>query len=74
LTYIKIVLLLLQLARSILSWLEREKAIKEGERREVARQLAAVAAAAQIAAETRDEISRLTDAQVDDALSGDFRP
>jgi hypothetical protein len=71
---IKIVLILLQLARSILSWLERERAIAEGERREVAKQLAAIAASAQIARETADEISRLTDAQVDDALSGDFRP
>jgi hypothetical protein len=61
------------LARSILSWLEREKAIKEGERREVAKQLAAVAASAQIANEVRDEIGKLTDAQVDDALAGDFR-
>lgn len=72
-TYIKIVLILLQLARSLLAWLEREKAIKEGERREVAKQLAAVAAAAQIKAETQQEISRLTDAQVDDALNPDFR-
>jgi hypothetical protein len=71
---IKIVLILLQLTRSILSWLERERAIAEGERREVAKQLAAIAASAQIARETADEISRLTDAQVDDALSGDFRP
>jgi hypothetical protein len=74
LTWIKVVLILLQLARSILSWLERERAIKEGERREVAKQLAAIAASAQIANETRDEIARMTDAQVDDALSGDFRP
>lgn len=72
-TYLKIVLLLLQLARSIMAWLEREKAIKEGERREVAKQLAAIAAAAQIKAETQQEISRLSDAQVDDSLSGDFR-
>lgn len=72
-TSVKIVLILLQLARSILSWLEREKAIAEGERREVAKQLAAVAASAQIAMEVRNEIDRLTDAQVDAGLDGDFR-
>ena len=72
-TSVKIVLILLQLARSILSWLEREKAIAEGERREVAKQLAAVAGAAQVAMEVRQEIDRLTDAQVNDALAGDFR-
>jgi hypothetical protein len=73
-TWLKIALILLQLSRSILAWLEREKAIAEGERREVAKQLAAIAASAQISNETREEISRLTDAQVDDALDGDFRP
>ena len=72
-TSVKIVLILLQLARSILSWLEREKAIAEGERREVAKQLAAIAGAAQVAMEVRQEIDRLTDAQVNDALAGDFR-
>lgn len=73
-TSVKIVLLLLQLTRSILAWLEREKAIAEGERREISKQLAAIAASAQIANEVREEIARMTDAQVDDALNPDFRP
>ena len=73
-TWVKIVLLLLQLSRSILAWLEREKAIKEGERRILAQELAAVAAAAQIASEVRAEVEKLFDAQIDDALAGDFRP
>ncbi len=73
-TWVKIVLILLQLTRNILAMVEREKAIAEGERRQIAAQLAAVAAAAQISNEVREEIGKLTDAQVDDALDGDFRP
>lgn len=72
-TWVKIVLLLLQLAKSIMAYLEREKAIAEGERREVAKQLAAIAASAQISIETRAEIDRMTDAQVDKSLDPDFR-
>ena len=73
-TWIKAALLLMQIVKSILDYLQRNAAIKEGERREVAKQLAAIAASAQIAKETSEEIARMTDAQVDDALSGDFRP
>ena len=72
-TWIKAALALLQIVRSIMDYLERRAAIQEGERREVAKQLAAIAAAAQISIETKAAIDRLTDAQVDDALTGDFR-
>ncbi len=72
-SWIKAALLLLQVVKSIMDYLERNSAINEGERREVAKQLAAVAGAAQVARETKEEISRLTDAQVDDALGPDFR-
>lgn len=56
-----------------MDYLERSAAVQEGERRQVAQQLAAIAAAAQIAKETQEEISRLTDAEIDDALRGDYR-
>lgn len=72
-TWIKAALALLQIVRSIMDYLERRAAIQEGERREVAKSLAAIAASAQISIETKEEIARLTDAQVDDALTGDFR-
>lgn len=72
-TWIKAALALLQIVRSIMDYLERRAAITEGERREVAKTLAAIAASAQIAMETRNEIDKLTDAQVDDALGPDYR-
>lgn len=72
-SWIKAALLLLQIVRQIMDYLERSAAVQEGERRQVAQQLAAIAAAAQIAKETQEEISRLTDAEIDDALRGDFR-
>lgn len=71
--WLKAALLLLQIVKSIMDYLERQGAIAEGERREVAKQLAAVAAAAQIAKEVQDEIAKLSPSQVDDALSRDFR-
>jgi hypothetical protein len=73
-TYFKVALTLLQITRSIIAWLERQSAIKEGERRILAEELAAVAAAARISAEVRANVEKMTDAQVDDALAGDFRP
>lgn len=71
--WLKAALLLLQVVKTIMDYLERQAAINEGERREVAKQLAAVAAAAQIAKETQDEIAKLSPSQVDDALGSDFR-
>jgi hypothetical protein len=73
-TYFKVALTLLQITKSIITWLERQSAINEGERRILAQELAAVAAAAQISAEVRADVEKMTDAQVDDALAGDFRP
>lgn len=72
-SWLKLAVLLLQVVRSIMDYLERQSAIKEGERRQIARELAAVAAAAQIRIEVSGKVKGMTDAQVDDALRGDFR-
>jgi len=72
-TWIKAAFLLLQIVRSILDYLERRDAISEGERREVAKQLAAVGAAARLRLEVRANVGKMTDAEIDDALRGDYR-
>lgn len=72
--WVKAVLVLLQIVKSIMDYLGRNALIQEGERRQIAQELAAVVAAGQISKEVRDEISKLTDSQVDDRLGPDFRP
>lgn len=72
-TWLKIAYLLLTIVKSIMTYLERERAIAEGERREIAKQLAAVAASAQVSMEVRAEIEKMTDAEIDKSLDPDFR-
>ena len=72
-TWLKLVVLLLQVTQSIVRMMEERRLIAEGEQRVIAKQLAAVAKAAKIAEKVRTDVANKTDAQVDDALAGDFR-
>lgn len=72
--YIKLVVLLLQITQSIIRWMNDQKMISVGEQRVIAKQLEAVAKAAQIAKDVHADVANKTDAEIDDALRGDFRP
>lgn len=72
-TYLKLVVLLLQVTQSIIRMMTERRLIAEGERRVIAKQLAAVAAAAQIAKDTKADVANKTDDEIDAALRGDFR-
>lgn len=69
----QLVLLLLQVTRLVLSHMERSRLIKEGEREQIARELARVAQAGALAKEIRSEVGKLSDDEVDAALRGDYR-
>lgn len=71
--WIKLVVLLLQVSRSIIGYLERQQAIQEGQRMMLAKELQAVAAAAKISHEVQASIDGMSDEDVDAALSGDYR-
>lgn len=73
-TYFKIALTFLQIAHGIMQWLDKQGVIKDEQRREYLRQLQLSADAAAFKKETDEKASKLDDKQVDDALSGDFRP
>ena len=73
-TAFKAAVALLQIARQIISYLERQKAIDEGRRQIITQELGAVAAAAQITLETEASVKDMTDDEVDAALRGDYRP
>lgn len=69
----RLVLLLLEVTRQILSYMETNRLIKEGERQQIARELARAAQAAALANKVRDEVDKLSDDEVDAALRGDYR-
>lgn len=70
---LRLALAFLQVAAAIISHLEKQRLIKEGERRQIQRELAAVARAAAIAKKHRDNVEDLSDEEVDARLSNDFR-
>lgn len=72
--YLKLVVLLLQVTQSLIRWMNEKQLISEGERRVIAKQLAATAAAAQISKDVHTDVANKTEAEIDDALRGDFRP
>jgi len=73
-TWIKAAFALLQIIRAIMDYLERNRLIQQGERQQFARELAALAKAVNISQEVKDEIAKLSDAEVDKRLDPDFRP
>ena len=72
-SYVKIILLALQLVNWLIDELERRKALAEGEKRQIAKALAAVVAAGKMAKEVDDAVAKLSVDEIDDALRGDFR-
>jgi hypothetical protein len=70
---IKAALLLLQITASVIQYLERRQLLNEGERRQLAKEMAKTAALTGLSKQVREEIGRMTHAEVDDALRGDFR-
>jgi hypothetical protein len=72
-TFVQVVLAVLSIARALIRLGEQRRWIAEGERRAIARELAESVEAAGVAAEIRQAVQGMTDAQVDDALSDDFR-
>lgn len=70
---IKLAILLLQLATMTIRYLEERRLISEGERREVARELARAAQVTGLAKEVREQVGKMTDEEVDAALRGDYR-
>jgi hypothetical protein len=53
--------------------MERTRLIKEGERQQIAREMARAVQAASLADQIRAEVDKLTDDEVDAALRGDYR-
>ena len=73
-TYFKIALVLLNIVQGIMRWAEKQGIIKDEQRKELARQLQLAADAANVKAKFKAEAAKLDEKQIDDALSGDFRP
>jgi len=73
-TYFKLALIGLQIIHSIIGYLEKQGIIKDEQRRELLRQLQLSADALAFKNKTKEDVSKLDEKQVDDALSGDFRP
>lgn len=65
--------LLLRVATQVFSMLEQRRLIKEGERRQIIKELDAIAKASRIAQKVREDVAGKTDAEIDDALRGDYR-
>lgn len=70
---LQLAILLLQVTRLVLIHMEKNRLIKEGERKQIAREMARVAQAASLAKQIRDEVDKLSDDEVDAALRGDYR-
>lgn len=66
-------ILLLRVASQVFSMLEQRRLIAEGERRQILRELEAVAKSAKIAQDIRDHVESKSDEEVDAALGGDYR-
>lgn len=69
----QLAILLLQVTRQILAYMERSRLIAEGERKQIVRELVKAAEAAALTKQVRDEVDKLSDDEVDAALRGDYR-
>ena len=72
--YVKIVLLGIQILSAVIRYLDEKRLLNEGAKLEIERELARVAKIVARAEKIHTKVDKMTDAQVDDALSGDFRP
>lgn len=69
----QLVILLLQVASSVLKYLNDNRLISEGQRRQIEAEMVKAARSAAIAMEIRTNVGKLTDDEVDAALRGDYR-
>lgn len=69
----RLALALLQVARQLITILERQKLLTEGRQQQIALELAATAKAAAVSAKIRAEVDRMDAEDVDHGLRGDFR-
>jgi hypothetical protein len=72
-SYAKAVLLLIQITATIVRYLDERRLLTEGQKIEVANELARVSKIVARAKKIQSEVEKMNDAQVDNALSGDFR-
>lgn len=70
---IQLALLLLQVTRQILTYMQERRLINEGQRRQIEMEMARAARAAAISMEIRTKVSKLSDDEIDTALRGDYR-
>lgn len=70
---IQLALLLLQVTRQLLTYMQERRLISEGQRRQIEVEMARAAQAAAIAIEIRTKVGKLSDDEVDAALRGDYR-
>jgi hypothetical protein len=70
---LKFAVLLLQVAQQIFKHLEQQRLIKEGERRQIAKELEAIAKSAKISQKVKEDVGKLNSDEIDAALRGDFR-
>ena len=73
-SYVKIVLLGIQILSAVIRYLDEKRLLDEGAKLEIERELARAAKIVARAKKIQANVDKMTDAQVDDALNGDFRP
>jgi hypothetical protein len=66
--WVKLILLILQLADKLFDWVQAQGYIKQGRDEEIARQTAAILAKTEYAKDVRSKIAAMDDKAVDDAL------
>lgn len=72
-TYVKLVLVGLQIIASLIRYLEEKRLLSEGARQQIARELERTTQLVARANKIKDKVGTMTDDEVDAALRGDYR-
>lgn len=72
--WIKLALVLLQIVRSIMTKIDRAQWKLEGRNEVLTETLALLARDAGVVKEVSDRVGKMTDAEIDDEFTGEFRP
>jgi hypothetical protein len=72
-SYIKVVLLGIQIITSVIRYLESKRLMNEGARRQIAQELERAQILVARAQKIQTKVGTMTDEEVDAALRGDFR-
>jgi ribosomal protein S7 len=70
---LSVVVLILKIAYQGISWLSRRQMLNEGAQQQIATELLKIAKASGTAKTIRAEVEKMSDAELDNALGGDFR-